>query len=123
LALAVFVSFRPASSAPGDIFTVTAPASMEAPKAAASIGDGDASVATQTGALTYSYAVKVPPGRHGVQPSLSLSYSSQAPIYGTLASGWSLSGLPIITEDTNQGRIAAVVGGVFYAPSMCRFVS
>lgn len=37
-------------------------------------------------------------------PRVGLTYSSQAPIYGTIASGWSLA-LPAILEDTSQGRL------------------
>jgi len=44
-------------------------------------------------------------------PRLALSYSSQAPIYGTLAAGWSLT-IPDIHEDTSQGRLATHNGVV-----------
>ena len=36
-----------------------------------------------------------------MQPHLSLHYSSQAPIYGGLAAGWSLD-IPTITLDTTH---------------------
>jgi hypothetical protein len=49
--------------------------------------------------------VLVPPGRLGAQPSLSIGYSSEAPIYGGLASGWTLSGVPMVGLDTSQGRL------------------
>jgi RHS repeat-associated protein len=58
-------------------------------------------VSTQTGALQYSYRIKVPPGRNGVAPSLALTYSSQAPIYGGIAAGWSLP-LGLIRDDTSR---------------------
>jgi hypothetical protein len=106
LALAV-VQFRPAFSSPGDIFTVSAPLATDTPAAGAPIADGDAAVSTQTGALTYKFQISLPPGRGKARPSLSLSYSSQAPTYGTLAAGWSLSGVPIITEDTSGGRLGS----------------
>ena len=105
VAIATFLPMRMAASAPGDIFTTAAPAIGDAAPAAAAIGDGESGVSTNIGAFTYSYPVAVPPGRNGTQPNISLSYSSQAPIYGGLAAGWSLSGLPIITEDTNAGRL------------------
>src|SRR6201999_1660798 len=62
----------------------------------------------------FSYPIKVPPGRHGMQPALSLSYSSQAPIYGGVAAGWQLP-IPIISLDTSNGRL---VGPKTYASSM-----
>ena len=88
MALVAFIQVR-ATASPGDIFSIAAPnLSADQPKAAA-LNAGDASVSPQTGALTYTYPIRVPPGRHGMQPSLGLTYSSQAPIYGTVASGWS----------------------------------
>jgi RHS repeat-associated protein len=95
-----------AAAEPGDVFVVAAPAVTDAPPKAADISVGDASVSTQTGALNYGYPLKVPPGRQGMQPSLALSYSSQAPIYGGVAAGWALSGIPMIELDTSEGRIA-----------------
>lgn len=89
---------------PADIFTVGAPAIGSAPPKAADIHDGDASVSA-TGALAFSYPIVVPPGRNGMQPGIALSYSSQGPIYGTVAAGWSLSGIPSITLDTSRGRL------------------
>jgi hypothetical protein len=112
MAVSAIVTVRPAYSAPGDIFTVAAPAVTSSPPTAASIGDGDAAVSSQTGALTYSFPIAAPPGRR-MQPGLSLAYSSQAPIYGGLAAGWSLAGVPIITEDTTTGRM---LGASFTVP-------
>ncbi|HEY5949321.1 MAG TPA: SpvB/TcaC N-terminal domain-containing protein, partial [Kofleriaceae bacterium] len=106
-ALLIIVSIlqiRPATGSPGDIFSVPAPAIGADPPKATDIKDGDASVATQTGALQYSYPIQVPPGRNGMAPQLAISYSSQAPTYGALAAGWSLS-VPIIREDFSQGRL------------------
>jgi Salmonella virulence plasmid 65kDa B protein len=106
MALATVASLAPAWGDPGDIFTISAPViGTEAPKAAPLAG-GDASVSEQTGAFQYSYPIKVPLGRHGMQPNLAPNYSSQAPIYGGLAAGWSLS-IPIITLDTSEGRLWA----------------
>ncbi|MFT3697710.1 MAG: RHS repeat-associated core domain-containing protein [Kofleriaceae bacterium] len=93
-----------AYASPGDIFEMAAPvAGAEQPKAA-EIHDGDVSVSSQTGALTFSYPITVPPGRNNMRPSIALNYSSQSPIYGGVAAGWSLS-IPIITQDTLQGRM------------------
>src|SRR3989344_5464884 len=45
-----------------------------------------------TGAFTYSYPLSIPPGRSGMQPSLSLNYHSQDLRNDSLAGyGWSLS--------------------------------
>jgi hypothetical protein len=98
------LQFRPATGAPGDIFTIAAPTIGSDPPKAADVKDGDVSVATTTGALQYAYPIQVPPGRNGMAPDLALSYSSQAPTYGGVAAGWSLS-VPIITEDQSQGRL------------------
>src|ERR1041385_3004328 len=107
--------FHIAAGEPGDIFTVSAPAASDHAPAATAISDGDASVSSMTGALTYSYPIALPPGR--TKPSLSLVYSSQAPIYGTVASGWSLSGAgALIQEDTSGGRLAG--GGKKYLSSL-----
>ena len=104
VAMVVFLEFGPADGAPGDIFSIPAPVIGSDPPKASDIADGDASVSTQTGALQYSYPIRVPPGRNGMVPHLALSYSSQAPIYGGIAAGWSLS-IPEIREDTSQGRL------------------
>ncbi|MCA9677457.1 MAG: hypothetical protein KC464_20705 [Myxococcales bacterium] len=93
---------RPGLGAPGDVTVMPAPMLGADPPKATELHDGDASVATQTGALSYSYPITVPPGRLGNQPQLALSYSSQAPIYGGVAAGWSLS-LPEIQRDTSEG--------------------
>ena len=104
LATVAIFQWRPAQGAPGDIFTSAAPVAGSDPPKATDLKDGDASVSTQTGALQYSYPIQVPPGRNGMAPQLALSYSSQAPIYGGVAVGWSLS-VPEIREDHAQGRL------------------
>jgi RHS repeat-associated protein len=95
----------PALSAPADITVMPVPQlGADAPKAE-KIQDGDVSVATQTGSLNAGYPITVPPGRGGMAPSIGLSYSSQGPIYGTLAAGWSLSGLPDIRIDPQASAL------------------
>jgi RHS repeat-associated protein len=49
------------------------------------------------GSLESSVTIPVLPGTAGMQPTLSLSYDSQAPI-GAIGSGWSISGLAQITR-------------------------
>jgi RHS repeat-associated protein len=104
--LAALAVLQPALSrgAPGDIFTIPAPVIGADPPKAAELRDGDASVATQTGGASYSYPIQVPPGRNGMAPQLALSYSSQGPLYGGLAAGWTLA-IPEIREDTSAGRL------------------
>nr|MBP6840346.1 hypothetical protein [Kofleriaceae bacterium] len=99
LAMAVTLARIPLSAAdPADIQAVPAPQLGSDPPKATPIGAGDASVSTSTGALTYSYPITAPAGRHDLAPALALTYSSQGAIYGGLAAGWSLD-LPFIEED------------------------
>src|SRR5580704_1809670 len=113
MALHAIGAFQPAYADPGDIFAVAAPAVTADQPTPTPLMDGDESVATKTGAFQYSYPINVPPGRDGIQPHLALSYSSQAPIYGGIAAGWSLS-LPIITLDTSSGRVGQQLSGKRY---------
>ena len=84
---------------PGAIAEGKAPDALEL-----KVGDGN--VATKTGGYTLSYPIEVPPGRLDAAPSLALSYASQAPLYGSLAAGWSL-GLPVIERDFSEGAAVA----------------
>jgi hypothetical protein len=111
VAMMSVLQMQMASGAPGDIFSLPAPTLGADPPKASDIKAGDASVSTQTGALQYSYAIQVPPGRNGMAPSLALSYSSQAPTYGGVASGWAMS-IPSISEDQTHGRLATRGGWV-----------
>jgi RHS repeat-associated protein len=56
-------------------------------------------VDAQTGAAALRVPVPVPPGRHGLAPSLSLAYASGAG-NSAFGAGWSLAGLPAIGIDT-----------------------
>ncbi|KQR90441.1 hypothetical protein ASG01_15110 [Chryseobacterium sp. Leaf180] len=57
---------------------------------------------SQKGDANVSYPIVVPSGRNGVQPSLSVSYSSGAG-NGWMGEGWDISGLSAITIDTRWG--------------------
>lgn len=104
LAALMFWAASPAHGDPADVFTLGAPVIGSDPPKASALGAGDASVSSQTGAFEYGYPITVPPGRNGMQPKLSLSYSSQGAIYGGIAAGWSLP-VPAITLDTSAGRL------------------
>ncbi len=57
------------------------------------------------GTVTLSYPVDVPAGRHGVQPSVGLSYSSSGGD-GLVGIGWSLStGLGVISRTSQNGEL------------------
>ncbi len=112
---------RTAHTAPGDVLQLPAPVLGAGPPKEAALHDGDASVSTQTGALQYSYPIEVPPGRLGNEPHLALSYSSQAPLFGGIAAGWSLS-IPEIRLDTSKGILAQQFG-VQMNPNAIRFIS
>lgn len=104
-ALLAAVTARYAGAAPGDLTALPAPVLGADPPRARELAAGDASVATETGAFTYAYPIAAPPGRLGMQPRLALAYSSQAPIYGGVAAGWSLD-VPEIRRDLSHSLLA-----------------
>jgi Salmonella virulence plasmid 65kDa B protein len=70
---------------------------------------------TPTGAASYSIPIFAPPGPRGMQPNISLVYSSRAGI-GPLGRGWSIAGLSAITrcgkttaQDTNAAAVSLAV--------------
>ncbi len=57
------------------------------------------------GTVSLAYAVDVPPGRRGMQPSMALSYSSSGGD-GLAGIGWNLStGLGVISRATKNGQL------------------
>lgn len=65
----------------------------------------------QTGAATFNIPIEVPPGIAGMQPGLSLVYSSQGG-RGNMGVGWSLSGLSIITRCPATLEVDGYISGV-----------
>src|SRR5690349_456611 len=104
LALALAITIAPiAFGEPADLTQVAAPSLGSDPPHAQDIGPFDVSVASQTGSASFSYPIRVPPGR-GPVPALSLSYTSQGSIYGSsVGAGWSLQ-VPEIRYDTTRAR-------------------
>lgn len=66
---------------------------------------------TPNGAASYSLAIRVPPGTAGMEPKLSLTYSSQAGD-GHLGVGWSLAGLSAISRCPQTQAQDGARGGV-----------
>jgi hypothetical protein len=64
-----------------------------------------------SGAFSYSIPIRIPPGTAGVQPSLALTYSSQAG-NGIAGVGWNLSGLSVIMRCPPTFATDGVRGGV-----------
>jgi len=67
----------------------------------------------QSGTANYTIPIEVPPGIGGMQPSLSLKYSSQGE-NGLLGVGWSLDGLPTVTRCARSEPQDGVRGFVKY---------
>ncbi len=65
------------------------------------VGDtsGGSGSVSAIGAADYATAIVVPPGRSGMAPSLSLSYSSSGRTRGGVAVGWQLAAASTIELD------------------------
>src|SRR5439155_5185062 len=102
-ALSLFALTRSGVAAPTDPFSGGQPTyDKDAPKSAATTS-GEYGVDATHGAVTYTFPIVVPPGRKGLEPSLSLNYSSQGTLRGGVAAGWTLNGIPSIELDPSGG--------------------
>lgn len=104
--LAVASLISPGFGSPGDVLELDVPILGGEPPKARELQSGDLAVASETGALTYSYPISTPPGRLGVEPALSLQYNSQGSLAGGMAAHWSLAGLHEIRRDPTHSRLA-----------------
>lgn len=64
-----------------------------------------------TGAATYQIPIQVSPGSNGMQPNLSIVYSSQSG-NGLLGMGWNLSGLSAISRENKNQYYDNTVGPI-----------
>ncbi len=87
-------SYAQSSSIPFDLIGDQSVASLagELPAHDATVGRLAGSAGVSGGSASYEIPIAVPPGRRGMQPSISLNYSSRAG-NGIAGMGWSLSGL------------------------------
>ena len=106
LATLLFSSFI-AQAAPSDPFGAAADSFTPPPGEIVDFNVGDWGVSQQRGAATYTFPIDAPPGRNGMAPSLVLRYSSQAPLRGGVAAGWTLD-IPTIEKDLSLGADAGV---------------
>jgi RHS repeat-associated protein len=65
------------------------------------------------GAFNFSIPIPVPPGIQGMQPDLTLAYSSQQS-NGVLGTGWSLAGLPAIERAKRTRATDGINGTIAY---------
>ncbi len=79
------------------------------------VGSIDGRFAVENGVAAYSIPILVPPGTAGMQPELSLAYTSQTG-NGLLGIGWSIGGLSMIHRcpqtEAQDGKFRPVTYGV-----------
>jgi RHS repeat-associated protein len=80
----------------------------------ATVGTMAGQAGTDGGAATYTVPIVVPPGRAGMQPSLSLNYNSRSG-NGVMGVGWTLSGLSSIHRCPQTMEQDARTLGVSYS--------
>lgn len=103
-----------ALAAPGDVFSAGSPGvELQGPAGVSTALSGHG-VSEQTGAFSYRFPIVVPPGRQGMQPSLALSYDSNGPVRGGIASQWTLD-VPDVRRDLSAGRLMAQGAPATYA--------
>ncbi len=87
-------SYAQAAPIPFDLIGDQTPVSLQSqlPAHDPTVGRLAGSASVSGGAASYEIPIAVPPGRRGMQPGLSLNYSSRAG-NGIAGMGWSLSGL------------------------------
>jgi len=102
LLILFLISLKFTQAAPIDPLTGSTPSFDSAPEEGTNYNNGDWGVSEQNGAATYTFPIKVPTGRNGMAPALSLRYSSNSPLRGGLAVGWNLH-IPSIEEDLSLG--------------------
>ncbi|WP_170234731.1 SpvB/TcaC N-terminal domain-containing protein [Chryseobacterium hagamense] len=83
-------------------FAPTSISGLKAGDPMAAIQLMDAPTASQKGDANMNYPINVPSGLGGLEPSLSISYSSSAG-NGWMGEGWDVNGLSAITIDTRWG--------------------
>jgi RHS repeat-associated protein len=83
-------------------FTPTSISGLKAADPTAGLQLMDVPTATQKGDASANYPIRVPAGLGGLQPSLSIGYSS-AGGNSWMGDGWNINGLSSITVDTRWG--------------------
>jgi len=85
-----------------EAFTPTSISGLKAADPTAGLQLMDVPTATQKGDASVNYPIRVPAGLGGLQPSLSIGYSSTGG-NSWMGDGWNINGLSSITLDTRWG--------------------